>query len=240
LSFSGSIMTVLTRTDLAEATAATTAVATLPHGIRSVRREAQTQRIVEAARACFLKSGFQGASMGDICAAAGMSPGALYRYFPSKESLIEAICAADREDDLKVLMLVANNPSLADGLTESLLAYVLQMHVSGMAPLMSEIAAEAMRNQTIGQSMERSMCEVRDVIASAIKASAARGDIEPVAPVDVVVDMMIAMGHGLATRDLPRLGTGCEAMEPVIRAMVDAILRPKKQRSFAVQDATPT
>ena len=67
---------------------------------RAERRDQQTQRILEAAKACFVRSGFQGASMQQICAEGGMSPGALYRYFPSKEAIVEAICEADREDDM--------------------------------------------------------------------------------------------------------------------------------------------
>ena len=41
--------------------------------------------ILAAAQRCFARSGFHGASMQDICAEAGMSPGNLYRYFPSKD-----------------------------------------------------------------------------------------------------------------------------------------------------------
>ncbi len=53
---------------------------------------AQDQRrvqILDAARACFASAGFHGASMHQICAEARMSPGALYRYFPSKDAIIE-------------------------------------------------------------------------------------------------------------------------------------------------------
>ena len=69
---------------------------------RAERRDQQTQRILEAAKTCFVRSGFQGASMQQICAEAGMSPGALYRYFSSKEAIIEAICEADRAEDAKL------------------------------------------------------------------------------------------------------------------------------------------
>ena len=54
------------------------------------------QRIIDAAIACFERDGFHGASMQEICAEAGMSPGALYRYFPSKVAIIAAIAEAER------------------------------------------------------------------------------------------------------------------------------------------------
>ena len=54
--------------------------------------------ILAAAQRCFVRSGFHGASMQDICAEAGMSPGNLYRYFPSKEALIAGIAERDRAE----------------------------------------------------------------------------------------------------------------------------------------------
>src|ERR1044072_2319014 len=54
--------------------------------------------ILAAAQRCFVRAGFHGASMQDICAEAGMSPGNLYRYFPSKEALIAGIAERDRAE----------------------------------------------------------------------------------------------------------------------------------------------
>lgn len=45
------------------------------------------ERIVRAARKLIASDGFRGASMTAVAAAAGLSTGALYRYFPSKAEL---------------------------------------------------------------------------------------------------------------------------------------------------------
>src|SRR5690348_18411342 len=52
--------------------------------------------ILAAAQTCFARSGFHQTSMQEICAEAGMSPGNLYRYFPSKEALIAGISERNR------------------------------------------------------------------------------------------------------------------------------------------------
>ena len=57
--------------------------------------------ILAAAARCFVRAGFHGASMHDICAEAGMSPGNLYRYFPSKEALVAGIAERDRAEVAK-------------------------------------------------------------------------------------------------------------------------------------------
>src|SRR4051795_9152425 len=80
----------------------------LPHcstgGFSSVRRinarlkSDRQAEILAAAQRCFARSGFHGASMQEICAEAGMSPGNLYRYFRSKEALIAGIAERDRAE----------------------------------------------------------------------------------------------------------------------------------------------
>jgi AcrR family transcriptional regulator len=52
--------------------------------------EARRQEILNAALACFTRKGFHQTTMDDICEEAGLSPGAVYRYFGSKEEIIQA------------------------------------------------------------------------------------------------------------------------------------------------------
>ena len=62
------------------------------------RAEAQRNRILCAARACFIEHGFHAASMAEISAAAQMSPGLIYRYFENKNAIILAIIARQLEE----------------------------------------------------------------------------------------------------------------------------------------------
>lgn len=55
-------------------------------------------RILDAAERVFVRAGFHAATMNDIAAEAGMSPGNLYRYFSSKDALIAGISERDRTD----------------------------------------------------------------------------------------------------------------------------------------------
>jgi AcrR family transcriptional regulator len=53
--------------------------------------EARREQIMEAARRCFSRRGFHGTSMQDVIAEAGLSVGAVYRYFKSKDELRQAV-----------------------------------------------------------------------------------------------------------------------------------------------------
>src|SRR5262245_2027457 len=59
---------------------------------------AKRRQIIEGTRQVFRAQGFDGASMGEIARAAGVSKGTLYVYFDSKESLFEALVTVDRRE----------------------------------------------------------------------------------------------------------------------------------------------
>jgi AcrR family transcriptional regulator len=65
--------------------------------------EQRRRQILEAAAARFGDQGFHQTSMQDICEAAELSPGAVYRYFKGKEEIIDAICDLHRESDLELI-----------------------------------------------------------------------------------------------------------------------------------------
>ncbi len=56
-------------------------------------RDFKRSRILDAARAVLLRKGMAGATMRDIAAEAGYTPGALYAYYPSKDALLADIAA---------------------------------------------------------------------------------------------------------------------------------------------------
>jgi AcrR family transcriptional regulator len=72
-------------------------------------QSAKRRQILEGARAVFLDLGFDGASMGEIARAAGVSKGTLYVYFADKNRLFEAIV----EQESRELGLLAFDFDLA-------------------------------------------------------------------------------------------------------------------------------
>ncbi|WP_433663036.1 TetR/AcrR family transcriptional regulator [Nocardia sp. CA-128927] len=65
--------------------------------------ERRRQQILDAARLCFARKGFHETSMQDVFAESGLSAGAVYRYFKSKNELIAAL-AAQTSVALRALM----------------------------------------------------------------------------------------------------------------------------------------
>jgi AcrR family transcriptional regulator len=60
--------------------------------------EGRSTEILALVRKAFVEKGFDGASMQDLARAAGMSVGNFYRYFPSKDAIVEALVALDMDE----------------------------------------------------------------------------------------------------------------------------------------------
>lgn len=96
----------------------------------STRRAATRDRLIEAAIAVFAEKGVLGASVEEICEAAGFTRGAFYSNFEHKDALCEAVLDALCADNL----LAANEAlAAADALTDAdldaLIPAVIQVFV---------------------------------------------------------------------------------------------------------------
>src|SRR6516162_9527322 len=72
------------------------AVTTSDHPVG--RDIARRRSILAAAERAFVRHGFHAATMQDVAVEAGMSPGNLYRYFPSKDAIVAGLCECDQEE----------------------------------------------------------------------------------------------------------------------------------------------
>src|SRR5215203_6389495 len=78
--------------------------------VRSRDNDSQSERrtrILDAAERCFVRSGFHRTTMQDIASEAAMSPGNLYRYFPSKDAMVGGLAERDRAQMAHDFVLLA-------------------------------------------------------------------------------------------------------------------------------------
>ena len=93
------------------------------------------RQILDGARTVFLSAGFDGASMGEIARAAGVSKGTLYVYFENKEDLFEALIIQEKTSLAEALFtLDAGNPDVPGVLARLGTSFLTEMcrpeHVS--------------------------------------------------------------------------------------------------------------
>ncbi len=144
----------------------------------SAKRASEGDRrelIVAAAERAFVRHGFHAATMLQVADEAGMSAGNLYRYFPSKEALVEGICASDqRERSAAFAALIRSDSVLAT------LAAMLRDHLLAKprekAMMFVEITAEAGRNPRIAAMTLAIDADVLSGLAMLVEAAKAKGE----------------------------------------------------------------
>lgn len=187
-------------------------------------RAEQRRRILAAAVACFSRDGFHGTSMQKICAEAGMSPGALYRYFPSKESLIGAIVEGERAERAQLMDALDDAPTLADGLKECLDVMLAPEMGLPSAALGPEVMAEAIRNEKMRDALEPLEEETRARIILSLEKARARGEVDPALDLETLNMVLNMIGDGLVLHSLLhpewRLADRTEAITDLIQRMI--------------------
>ena len=88
-----------------------------------MRRESRRQQILQAALACFSEDGFHQTGMADIVRRSGMSHGAVYGYFQSKDEIIEALADDRHEGEAIVNSTAQRIEDPIEGLRELVRAY---------------------------------------------------------------------------------------------------------------------
>ena len=144
-----------------------------PASVRKPRSDAQRnrERILEVAKEAFTRSGAN-TSLDDIAREAGVGPGTLYRHFPSREALLEAVYRSQIEK------LAAAEEKFAQKLppVEALRAWLL-LFVDYIAA--KQIIAPAL-NALVGDPkklFEASYARIWDAIRALVKRAVKSGDI---------------------------------------------------------------
>jgi TetR/AcrR family transcriptional regulator, repressor for uid operon len=119
-----------------------------PTGRRPAEAE-RRERILQAAERAFVRNGFHATTMQHVADEVGMSAGNLYRYFPSKEAIVEGLCELDQAERAEAFAeLMADHRQIMQALCAALRQHVLAKP-SEKARLLVEIWAEAGRNPRV-------------------------------------------------------------------------------------------
>jgi AcrR family transcriptional regulator len=196
------------------------------------RQSDRRLEILDAAQRCFARAGFHGASMQEICAEAGMSPGNLYRYFPSKEALIAGICERNRAEAADSLLAVDRAPGFFDGLA-ALARHYLVERPDEEAGLCAEIMAESRRNPEIARMQTELERDIKGRLIDMLRRAAGRGEISSAVDLDGAATMLMVLADGMSWRRACDPSFDAEAALPHVLHMVQCLLmRPHEPLPF--------
>ncbi len=193
--------------------------------LRPDTQRARREHILDAAEQCFGRAGFHRTSMHDICREAGVSPGALYVYFDSKEALIAGIAERDRADFAERFDQLAAAPDFLQALKSLGEQYFLEQpaHKKRMC---IEIGLESTRNPQVGEIQQRIDRYIADSFEKLFRKLAAEGRIAPALDIPTTVKAFMVVADGMFWHHAVDPAFDPAAVMPAVLQLIRTLLNP--------------
>jgi AcrR family transcriptional regulator len=163
--------------------------------------ELRRQEIIDAARCCFLRSGFHQTTTDEICHEAAITPGGLYHYFGSKEEIISAVI----EDTARVAVDNMRSTAEASGNVRSAVQTLGSVfferardpQLESTTRLDLEIWSETLRNEKLAEITRESRTLRRQWLESLIRQGQLEGPYTEQVDPKGFADLVMAIFDGL-------------------------------------------
>lgn len=167
------------------------------------RAEETRARILEAAAECFAQQGYEAASVADICERAGVSKGAFYHHFPSKQDLFMALLSDWLEAlDAGLRRAQAEAADVPSALRDmaGMVGFVL-MSAGERLPMFLEFWTHAARDPDIWAATIAPYRRYREFFADLVRAGIAEGSLRPV-EAETAAQIIVSLAVGTILQGL--------------------------------------
>ena len=165
--------------------------------------EQRRDLILQAALQCFARQGFRETTIEDICREAGVSRGALYWYFPSKEDIVQA-CAENNQQRIAYNFPLAKESDNAAVLFEEYVSRFIrhfdQQEDPSKFPCQVYLLAEALRNPQINRIVQWEWQQKNEFWENLIQEGQRRGQVSSAIDPTAMAQLLLAMAIGLSAQ----------------------------------------
>lgn len=166
----------------------------------SQQQRSQTTRnqLLDAALSSFASHGYAAASVDEICQAAGVSKGAFYHHFASKQALFLALLNRWL-DAFEVQVAALQRQRLSTGAMLTVMADLaapLFKDAAGQLPMFLEFWSQAAREPAVWEATIAPLARYRQFFAGLLAEGVAEGALKPI-DAETVARMLIAVALGL-------------------------------------------
>ncbi|MDB5442221.1 MAG: transcriptional regulator, TetR family [Phenylobacterium sp.] len=168
------------------------------------RKAARPGEIVEAALAVFAEKGFAAARLEEIAVRAGVSKGALYLYFETKEDLFRAVVEQAIAPNLEGVraMMAAHPGPIADLLRLVPERIALLLETLPLGGVVKMVIGEAGNFPELARVWhDRLVAHALGALSDAVAAAQARGEVKPGDPRTFAVQLIAPLLVGVIWRE---------------------------------------
>jgi len=162
-------------------------------------RDARRDQILAAARRCFLRDGFHATSMQDLFTEAGLSSGAVYSYFASKDDMIIAIAEENMRGVIETIRtVITQRPDSPAGaaIAEALDVLHAEDARSGIGKLAVIVWGEALRNPSLAARFAAMVTLIRADLTEFVRDRQRSGDLPGDAPAEALAAALMSIVPG--------------------------------------------
>jgi AcrR family transcriptional regulator len=186
---------------------------------------ARRQQILDAATACFSERGIHAATMQDICQRAGLSPGAVYCWFPGKEAIIDAVADERhaREREMLQAAATAGDPRTAFGsFFDAYLDWLADPAEQRRRRVSIQMWADALVNDRLRPSV-RAGTDQQVIARDFITAAQAAGELPATVPADGLTRVLLAIIQGFILQQAWEPDIDIASYRQAIGFLIDAL-----------------
>ncbi len=167
---------------------------------REDQRKMTKEKILQAAAACFAEKGYSGCSVQDIAERAGLSKGALYGHFHSKDELFKAMISIEHGLGAERARQAAEKPPYLDGIIWFMTECIRNSGFPMDHRLWAEVLAVAARNADMKNAFIASERATRKIFMNLLEKASAAGEIDATLDINAISIWLYALGDGLIAR----------------------------------------
>jgi AcrR family transcriptional regulator len=168
--------------------------------ISDLKRNTRRQQVLDAALACFSENGFHQTGMADIVQRSGMSHGAVYGYFQSKDDIIEALADDRHAGEALLNSLGKQKEDPIEAIQEIVRAYAHWLIEPDGGPRRRVSVhgwAEALRSERVRARVVEGIDSPRSMIAGIIEKAQREGRMSRSLSAEAIARSFVALFQGL-------------------------------------------
>jgi AcrR family transcriptional regulator len=168
--------------------------------ISPAQEQQRRAQILAAAMACFARQGYHATSMDDVVRESGLSVGAIYSYFPSKEDLLLTLSDDRAQQTLAYMGELFARPGSMAAKSREAVDYFFDRLSDELVPLMRvnvEFFSQALKSEALKDRQNRRYDSIRQFFTSLLSDAQQRGEVRHDVDIHAAAELMMALGEGI-------------------------------------------
>lgn len=211
--------------------------------ISAAHEQQRRAQILEAAMACFGRQGYHLTSIDDVVRESGLSVGAIYSYFASKEDLFLALSDDRSNQTLAYLNDLFRRPGPMAHKTHEAVDYFFRLlsdELISLARVNVEFMSEAAKSERIQERQARRCESVRQFMRWLLTEAQHQGEIRHDVDIEAAAELMMALNEGILLLSVVGVRkVSLDALKPAYLALLNSGLSDPANSLF-VDHPAPT